>query len=254
MDNKLPVEYENKIICGDSLEVLKKLPDNCIDAIVTSPPYNFDMDYDQIQDNKNWDDYFSILFEILDEGYRVLKHGGRLIINVQPLYSDYIPTHHIVSKHLLDIGMLWKVEILWDKNTYNARYTSWGSWQSPSSPYLKGTWEFLEVFCKGSMIHKGDRKNIDITADEFKKWVNSRWSVAPERKMKTYGHPAMFPEQLVVRCLKLFTYQNDVILDMFNGAGTTTVVADMLNRRYLGIDISQEYCDTAAKRITSRLF
>lgn len=253
-ENSLPSEYENAIVCGDSLEVLKKLPDNCVDVMLTSPPYNFGLEYENGEDDKKWNEYFDQLFAILNETKRVLKHGGRMIVNVQPLFSDYIPTHHILSKYLLDIGMLWKGEILWEKNNYNCKYTAWGSWKSPSSPYLKYTWEFIEVFCKGDLKHAGDAKNIDITAEEFKKWVVAKWSIAPERKMKEYGHPAMFPENLAMRCLKLFSFKNDVILDVFNGVGTTTSVARMLDRRYLGIDISQEYCDVAEKRLAGRLF
>ena len=252
--NKLPSEYENKIICGDSLEVLKLLPDNCVDVMITSPPYNFGLEYDKGEDDKQWEKYFQSLFAILDETHRVLKSGGRMIVNIQPLFSDYIPTHHIISKHLLDIGMLWKGEIIWEKNNYNCKYTSWGSWKSPSSPYLKYTWEFLEIFCKENLKHDGDSDNIDITADEFKKWVIAKWSMAPERKMKKYQHPAMFPEELVIRCLKLFSFKGDTILDVFNGAGTTTSVAGMLGRKYLGIDISPEYCAIAKERVSRRLF
>jgi DNA modification methylase len=71
----------------------------------------------------------------------------------------------------------------------------------------------------------------------------------PETNMKKYNHPAMFPEELAARVLKLFSFQNDVILDPFNGVGTTTVVAKKTNRRYLGIDISEEYCKKAESRI-----
>ena len=67
--------------------------------------------------------------------------------------------------------------------------------------------------------------------------------------MKEFGHPAMFPEELTDRILKLFSFKNDTILDPFNGAGTTTLVAAKLDRKYLGIDISQEYCETALKRL-----
>ncbi len=253
-ENILPFEYENAIVCADSLDVLRKLPNNCIDVMITSPPYNFGLEYENGADDKKWDDYFNQLFAILEETKRVLKYGGRMIINVQPLFSDYIPTHHIISKHLLDIGMLWKGEILWEKNNYNCKYTAWGSWKSPSSPYLKYTWEFIEVFCKGDLKHSGKTEDIDITAEEFKKWVVAKWSIAPERNMKEYGHPAMFPENLVSRCLKLFSFKNDIILDVFNGVGTTTSVARMLDRRYLGVDISTEYCNVAEKRLASSLF
>ena len=95
----------------------------------------------------------------------------------------------------------------------------------------------------------GPAKNIDISADLFKKSVAAKWSIAPERKMKTYQHPAMFPEELVERILKLFSYKHDIILAPFNGAGTTTLTAKKLQRKYFGIDISDKYCQTARKRI-----
>ena len=164
-------------------------------------------------------------------------------------FSEYIPSHHIISKGFLERGLIWKAEILWEKNNRNCAYTAWGSWKSPSGPYFKYTWEFLEVFCKGDLKHRGQSEFADITGNEFKTWVDAKWSIAPERNMKDYGHPAMFPPELAYRALKLFSFQNDVILDPFNGAGTTTFVADKTGRRYLGIDLSTDYCVTAEKRI-----
>jgi DNA modification methylase len=240
----------NNIYNLDCLVGLKQIPDNYIDIIVTSPPYNFDMEYDEYKDKKSWDDFFNWLNEVWKECFRVLKPSGRLCVNIQPLFSDYIPSHHIISNQLLNIGFLWKGEILWEKNNYNCKYTAWGSWQSPSSPYLKYTWEFVEIFCKGDLKKKGEKENIDITGDEFKEWVYAKWSIAPERKMKEYGHPAMFPEKLVERLLKLFSYKNDIVLDPFNGAGTTTYVAKRLGRRYIGLDISKTYCDKAIERLS----
>jgi len=118
-------------------------------------------------------------------------------------------------------------------------------------PYLKYTWEFVEVFCKESHRKVGDPNKIDITGNEFKKWVYAKWDIAPESNMRKYNHPAVFPEELVVRLLKLFSYQGDIVLDPFNGVGTTTVVAFKLKRRYIGIDISPQYCKTAEERIRS---
>lgn len=241
----------NKIICVDSEEVLRNFPDNFIDIIITSPPYNFGLEYknDKSKDSLFWQDYFDKLNRIWQECYRVLKPAGRFCVNIQPLFSDYMPTHHIISKQLLDLGLLWKAEILWEKHNYNCKYTAWGSWKSPSMPYLKYTWEFIEVFCKESHKKEGDASKIDIAGDEFKKWVYARWDIAPESNMKKYNHPAMFPEELVQRLLKLFSYQDDIVLDPFNGVGTTTLVAYKLKRRYIGIDISEEYCKTAEQRL-----
>ncbi len=250
-NHDLPGNFENKIICGDSLTVLKKLPDNCVDLVFTSPPYNFGLEYSDSADAHYWEKYFSRLFAIFDETIRVLKYGGRIIVNVQPLFSDYIPSHHIISNYFIKKKLIWKGEILWEKNNYNCKYTAWGSWKSPGSPYLKYTWEFLEVFSKGDLKHEGRKENIDISAEEFKKFVVAKWSIAPERDMKKYGHPAMFPEKLVEQALKLFSFKNDVILDPFNGVGTTTAVAKRLGRRYLGIDISKEYCNVAIQRVNN---
>ena len=251
--NSPPAEYVNKIVVGDSLDVLSNLPDNCVDLVFTSPPYNFGLDYSESPDDHRWDDYFDQLFAIFDECIRVLKFGGRIAVNVQPLFSDYIPSHHIISDFFMQRHLIWKGEILWEKNNYNCKYTAWGSWKSPSSPYMKYTWEFIEIFCKGDLKHGGSQSEADISADEFKQWVNAKWSIAPERNMREYGHPAMFPEELANRILKLFSFRNDYVLDPFAGVGTTALAAKKSGRRYLGIDISPEYCETAERRLSQIL-
>ena len=252
-NNELNKKFINKIHCADSLDIIKKFPDNCIDIVLTSPPYNFGINYENTNDVNIWEDYFNKLFNIFRECVRVLKDSGRIIINVQPMFSDYIPTHHLISNFFLKEGLIWKGEIIWEKNNYNCKYCTWGSWKSPSSPYLKYSWEFVEIFCKNSLKKEGDKNNIDIDSEEFKKWVYGKWSIAPERNMKKYKHDAMFPEELVKRLLKLFSYKNDIVLDPFNGAGTTTKVAKQLNRKFIGIDISEEYCKTAEDRLNDCL-
>lgn len=245
----LPDEYLDQIICGDSEEILSRLPENCIDLIITSPPYNFGLEYSSSGDSAHWQAYLDKLYRVFAQGIRVLKYGGRFIVNVQPLFSDYIPLHHLISSFFMNQKMIWKGEILWEKNNYNCKYTSWGSWKSPSSPYLKYTWEFIEIFCKGTLKKSGKSEDADISDEEFKSWVVAKWSIGPERRMKHFNHPAMFPEELVERCLKLFSFQGDIILDPFNGAGTTTAVAARTNRHFIGLDISSEYCDCARERL-----
>ena len=243
--------FVNRIFCGDALSVLAGMPAESVDLVITSPPYNFGHSYaqDPHDDTREWNEYFATLNAVWTECVRVLRPGGRMAINVQPLFSDYVPTHHIISNQLLGLGLLWKAEFLWEKNNYNAKYTAWGSWKSPSMPYIKYTWEFVEVFDKGTHKKTGRREDIDITADEFKEWVIGRWKIPPEHRMKEFDHPAMFPEELPRRVMKLFSYKNDIVLDPFNGAGTTTLAAAKCGRRFIGIDVSRQYCDTAVRRL-----
>ncbi len=241
--------FLDRIICGDAEEVLKQIPGESIDIIVTSPPYQFGLEYAEDEDTKRWEDYFAKLGRIWAECERVLVTGGRIAVNVQPLFSDYVPTHHLISLQLMSLGLLWKAEILWEKHNYNAKYTAWGSWRSPSMPYLRYTWEFVEVFAKGTHRKGGRREDIDITGEEFKKWVYGKWEIAPETRMAKLGHPAVFPEELVRRLLLLFSYKGDVVLDPFVGTGTTALVAARTGRRYIGIDISEDYCKVAKRRL-----
>ena len=250
--NEVPSDLINTIICDNSLDALQNLPDNCIDLILTSPPYNFGMEYDNTEDAFDWDKYFYDLFNVFDQCIRVLKYGGRFIVNIQPCFSDYVPTHHFITYYMTQKKMIWKGEIIWEKNNYNCKYTAWGSWKSPSNPYLKYTWEFIEVYAKGDLKMLGNKPDID--AESFKKWVVAKWDIAPEHKMKRYNHPAMFPEELAYRCLKLFSYKDSVILDPFVGTGTTCVVAKQTERKYIGIDISEDYCEISEERLRAILF
>jgi DNA modification methylase len=85
-NNDFPIEFTNKIINANSLDILKQLPDNCVDLVFTSPPYNFGMGYDTHNDKTDWPKYFEMLWSIFDECIRVVKHGGRIIVNTQPLF------------------------------------------------------------------------------------------------------------------------------------------------------------------------
>lgn len=240
----------NQIICSDALPALQEIESGSVDLVLTSPPYNFDMNYDEHNDKNDSVDYLTTLIAIFDECIRVLKSGGRLIINIQPNYKEHYPTHHAITTAMIKRGLIWRGEIVWLKNNLK-KLTAWGSWMSPSCPYLSYPFEFIEVFSKDTLKHVGDKENIDLTKDEFIEYVNGHWTIAPETRMKKFNHPAMFPEELAKRCIKLFSYKNDLVLDPFNGAGTTTYVANLLDRKYIGIDISESYCEIAKERIAA---
>lgn len=237
------------IVCGESKSVLSTFPDNSVDIVFTSPPYNFDMDYGEYGDEMPYDKYLETINGIFSECHRVLKEGGRMIINIAPSFPRVQPNHHMITNHLTSEGMIWMGEIIWMKNNFSGG-TAWGSWKSPSAPTLCRPYEFICLFGKGSVKHKGKKEDIDITKDEFLIYRNAHWTIQAETRMrKKYGHPAMFPEQLVYQALKLFSYQNDVVVDPFNGAGTTTAVCQRMNRRFIGIDMDENYCNTARERL-----
>lgn len=238
----------NKIYCDDCISFMKNIDDNTIDCIITSIPYNFDKPYDEYNDKVDYTEYTNWLDSVFFECSRILKDSGRIFVNCMPVYSDNFPTHHIVASLLMKNGLSFGNEIIWEKNNYNCVYTAWGSYMSPSCAYLKSTFEYVEYFYKNNKKHIGNKEDIDITADEFKKWTTAKWTIAPETKMKEYDHPAMFPEELVERILKLFTYKNDVVYDPFCGAGTTCAMCEKFGRQYIGTDISQKYCETARIR------
>ena len=93
-----------------------------------------------------------------------------------------------------------------------------------------------------------DSGQNDILPEEFTNWILSTWSIQPETK-KLGNHPCPYPTELPLRLCKLYSYVNDIILDPFNGVGTTTLAAKITNRRYIGIDMEKDYCEYAQNRL-----
>jgi len=125
---------------------------------------------------------------------------------------------------------------------------SWGSFMSPSCPSFPTPFEHILVFAKEDkkLNRKGE---TDLTKEEFIDWSLALWKFPPETQMKKIGHPAMFPKELAKRCIKMFSYIDDTILDPFAGAGTTLVVAKELNRNAIGCELSEEYCKIIEDRL-----
>jgi len=102
---------------------------------------------------------------------------------------------------------------------------------------------------KSSGSRKNDKKISDITKSEFIAWTNGLWTFPGQSKIGAGGHPAPFPVELPKRCIKLFSFVGDVILDPFMGSGTTMIASILHNRKGVGIEIDNEYCEIAKKRI-----
>ena len=237
----------NEIINGNNIDILYDIDREFIDLIFTSPQYNFDIDYESTKDKIDYDLYLFKLFNVFQSCFRVLKSDGRFVINIQPNYRERQFTHVDIVKILDQIGFKWFGEIIWRKQNIK-KVTAWGSWKSPSCPYINNPYEYLFIFYK--YHRKKQTKGVtDLTKEEFIEYVNGIWTIAPAKPTKELTCPAQFPEELAKRVIKLFTWKDDIVLDPFNGSGTTTYVANKLGRKYIGIDISNKYCDEALNRL-----
>lgn len=142
-------------------------------------------------------------------------------------------------------GFYFRTKIVWNKNTITSR-TAWGSFNSPSNPNILPPFEYIVVVYKGTPRKEGGE--TDLTKEEFIQWTNGLWNITPESKKKI-GHPAPYPVELCVRLIKMFSYVGDTVLDPFTGSGTTGVACKQLNREFIGIEQSAEYCALANRRI-----
>lgn len=236
--------FIGKLVCGDCTEVMKKMPKNFVHLIITSPPYNVGIPYENHNDLMPYKEYLEFLESVWSECYKVLVNGGRICINVPSVTADgeYQPLFCDVINQMRKIGYIMRGDILWYKQSISKR-TAWGSWKSPSNPYVVQPYEFILVFSKGSRKLEGDKSKIDITKEEFIEYSNSFWQIKPQTQPK--GHPVPFPEELVYRLIKFYTYQENIVMDPFAGSGTVGVVALKTNRQYICIDKSMEYCKLA---------
>jgi len=250
-----------KIYCGDCERVLEKdIKKNSIDLCITSPPYNLNLGhnkynktpYDLYNDNKNHWEYITWLKKIFKKVYKVLRPGGRCVINIGDTKNGKIPLNSDIIQFMTkDLNYLIMTTIIWDKEHTNS-ITSWGSYCSPSSPSFPKPFEYILIFAKETrkLQYKGE---TDLTPDEFKKWAYGLWKFPGEQKLKKIGHPAVFPVELPYRLIKILSWKNSTILDPFCGSGTTGIASTILNRKFVGIEISKKYCEISKKRIESAI-
>lgn len=243
-ENKIDSDKLNNILCKSS-ENMSEIPDKSVHLMVTSPPYNVGKEYDE---DLSLDDYLGLLERVFQETYRVLVPGGRTCINVANLgRKPYIPIHSYVIDIMNSLGFLMRGEVIWDKQ--NSGGTAWGSWKSASNPVLRDQHEYILIFSKGSMGRDNPQDREDtIKKEEFLEYTKSIWKFTSESAQKV-GHPAPFPVELPRRCIQLFTFKGEIILDPFMGVGTTAIASIKSERDFVGYEINKEYANKAKKRI-----
>ena len=263
-----------RIINGDCIKIMKTLSEGCIDLVVTSPPYNCGIKYDTHIDDLPMNEYWSWTREWLTETYRLIKDDGRVSINIpyEVNVQDRGGRVFFVSEFyqiMKEVGFkFFGIVDLEEDSPHRSKTTAWGSWMSPSSPYIYNPKECVILAYKKNHIKKvkgepewkgapteieqedGTLKKKIVYEEkdkkEFMELVFGQWNYFADTKSLT---KATFSMDIPTKAIKILSYKNDVILDPFAGSGTTLVAAEILGRRWLGIELSENYKQIAETRI-----
>jgi site-specific DNA-methyltransferase (adenine-specific) len=268
--------FIGKVINGNCIEVMEGMTEGSVDLIVTSPPYGVGIDYDTHDDDVEFEEYKVFTKEWLTQAFRVIKDDGRIAVNI-----PYEINRQKKGGRIFMVAEVWKImqEIgfgffgvvdLEENSPHRSKTTAWGSWMSPSSPYIynpkeciilaykknhikkvKGTPEWVGV---ETMIENEDgtkRKKMVYTEDQkkdFMELVFGQWNYFADTKSLT---KATFSMDIPTKAIKILTYKNDIVLDPFAGSGTSLVAAEVLDRNWIGIELSENYAEVARKRVQS---
>ena len=264
----------NKIITGDCIDVMSSMPEGSIDLIVTSPPYNCAIKYDTYDDTLSMEDYWIFTKKWLVEALRVLKDDGRIAINI-PIEMNvkdrggrFLFNAEFYAK-MMEVGFKYFGTIdLTEDSAHRIRKTAWGSWMSPSQPYIYKPKECILMGYKKSpkKLQKGEPHWVGVPTEieqedgtiktkvvykdedkkEFMNLVFGEWQYFADTKQMT---KATFSMDIPTKAIKILTYKNDIVLDPFAGSGTSCVAAETLGRRWIGIELSENYTKVARDRV-----
>jgi site-specific DNA-methyltransferase (adenine-specific) len=264
------------IINGDCIEVMKTLDEGSIDLIVTSPPYGVGIDYDVYHDDVIWEDYVKFTRSWMEQAFRVLKDDGRIALNI-----PYEINRQQKGGRIFMVGEVWQImkEIgynffgivdLEEESPHRSRTTAWGSWMSPSGPYIYNPKECVILAYKkhhikkvkgepqwvGELGEKEDKNGVmkpktiytEEQKQEFIDLVFGNWKYFADTKSMT---KATFSMDIPTKAIKILSYKNDIVLDPFAGSGTSLVAAEILDRQWIGIELSPNYAEVARKRVNT---
>jgi len=246
--NLFQKEIKVRIINDDILKT-RAITLSSIDLIITSPPYNLDIHYNLHDDKQTYPEYLEFSEKWIKRCYEFTKDDGRFCLNI-PLDKNKNGQQSVgadLTTIAKKVGWKYHSTIIWNEGNISRR-TAWGSWMSASAPYVIAPVELIVILYKKYWKKIGGSRKNDITKEEFMDWTNGLWTFTGESK-KRIGHPTPFPRELPRRCIKLFSYVGDTVLDPFMGSGTTLIETVLNNRIAVGVDIDKKYCDLAKRRL-----
>jgi site-specific DNA-methyltransferase (adenine-specific) len=219
-------KYINKVIQGDCLEVMKELPDKCVDLVLTDPPYNASNSNIRFGDgyrtiNEDWDKNFCPT-PFLNECFRLLKDGGSILV-----FCSY----HLLGKYL-EYGRKVQQIIHWEHIT---------ALPAIAKVYTP-TIEYIVWFSTPNYIFNKEFSGRNVIREKKSYQVG-----------ESFNHPSVKPIELIKKLLAVHSNEEDIVLDPFLGSGTTAVAYKQLDRNFIGIEISEKYCEIARQRLSQDL-
>ncbi len=257
-----PEPVGSPLVCGDarSMDAVK---DGSVALVVTSPPYFAGKQYEEELQREgvpgSYLEFLALLTDVFAECVRKLEPGGRIAVNVANLgrkpYRSLSADVIRILEH--DLGLLLRGELIWQKSEGASGSCAWGSFRSAANPVLRDITERVIVASKGRFDRAQSTKQRaaaglphanTVGTDDFMNLTLDVWPIPPE-SAKRVGHPAPFPIELPEQLIRLYTYEDDLVLDPFVGAGSALVAAKRLGRRYVGYDLDPEYIAIAQQRL-----
>jgi len=257
------ISLGSELLNGDCIEALKKIPDNSVDFVFVDPPYNIKKKYSGYNDSKDIEDYFKWCDSWLFELARVLKPNRTLAILNIPLWAirhfEYLDTILDFQNWLVWDGLSFPVRKIMPAHYSILCFSKGKPRVIPAyqvvggikeiinvSPYFRSLQPLKVGYClRSSCVSK--RIKSSRTRDPF---ITDLWTDIHRLKhnSRRVDHPCLLPPTLMYRLLAAFTFKGETVLDCFNGAGTTTLTAEQLERKFIGIELSPEYFAMSQKR------
>lgn len=239
-------ESKGVTLFNASCTIPDTLSPGSVDLIVTSPPYNVGIEYASNNDELPYEDYLKFSEEWIKNCFVWAKDRARFCLNI-PIEIMKCG-RQCISADLINIAKQvgWKYHhsIVWNKGVVQQRGL-WGTFLSAKGAFAAAPVELIIVFYKGDEYKKLTEGKTTISKQDFVNWTNGLWRFNGVPRTE---HPAPFPRDIPKRCIALYSYVGDTVLDPFNGSGTTMVEAYHANRPFVGIELDAGYCEVAKKR------
>ncbi len=257
-----PTPVAEPFVCGDARR-MDTVADGSVALVVTSPPYFAGKQYEEELEREgvpsSYLEYLAMLTDVFAECARTLEPGGRIAVNVANLgrkpYRSLSADVIRILEH--DLGLLLRGELVWQKAEGASGSCAWGSYRSPANPVLRDITERVVIASKGRFDRarsarqraaQGLPHRATLGTDDFLALTLDVWSIPPESARRV-NHPAPFPVELPEQLIRLYTYEDDLVLDPFMGSGSALVAAARLGRRYVGYDLDAGYVELARARV-----